>query len=284
MRYFRLMRIASLQPSISITLKALGRLDALCACTKYCVEAVPELAASEVPIIHDSWSADTAEILTAKPDLVMASVPYRLETLAAILKAGLPVVALAPHSLEDVYSDTHLIASIVGAREAGEALVAKMRDAVSSTLCVAGASDSKPLVYCEEWGKPLIHSQLWVAELVEAAGGRFLGEPGSHTTAEDVAAANPDVMVFSWCGAGDRVPLAKVVAGRGWADLDAVRGGRVHCVPDEWLNTPAITLLDGLECLAGICHPGLFEVRSRVISLTRESAGALTLSAMPRTL
>ena len=285
------MRIASLQPSISITLKALGRLEALCACTKYCVEALPELATNGIPTIHDSWSADTTEILSAKPDLVIASVPYRMETLAAILKAGLPVVALAPHSLEDVYSDTRLIASIVDAREAGEAVVAKMRDRVSQTRdrvsqtrSVAGASAPRPLVYCEEWGKPLIHSQLWVAELVEAAGGRFLSEPGWHTTADDVAAANPDVMVFAWCGAGDRVPLAKVIAGRGWEHLNAVRHGRVHCVPDELLNTPAITLLDGLECLAGICQPGLFEAHPRVVSMARECAGALTLAAMPRTL
>lgn len=281
------MRIASLQPSISITLKALGRLDSICACTKYCVDAIPELGVSDVPVLHDSWSADTAEIVAARPDLVLASVPYRLETLAAILKAGLPVLTLAPHSLEDVYADTRLIASVVGAGEAGEALVAEMKGAIAGAGAVVASAEARPLVYCEEWGKPLIHSQLWVAELVEAAGGRFLGEPGSHTTAEEIAAANPDVMVFAWCGAGDRVPLDRVVGKRGWQQLDAVRNRRVHCVPDEFLNTPAITLLEGLKCLAGVCHPELFGADPRVISLASEgseSGGALTLSAMPRTL
>lgn len=268
------MRIASLQPSISITLSELGRLDALCACTKYCIEAVPELAASGVSVLHDSWSADTAEILAARPDLVVASVPYRLEALAAILKTGVPLLALAPHSLEDVYSDTRLIASLVDAREKGDSLVASMRGVISAVRAVGALPEAKPLVYCEEWGKPPIHSQLWVAELVEAAGGRFLGDPGSHTTAEEVAAANPDVMVLAWCGAGDRVPLDRVVAKRGWEDLAAVRQGRVHCVPDEYLNTPAVTLLDGLKCLAGICHPKLFEAHSRVLTLSRDSVAS----------
>ena len=261
------MRIASLQPSISITLKALGRLDVLCACTKYCVEAIPEIEAYGVPVIHDSWSADLAEIAAAKPDLVIACVPYRLETLASILKVGLPVLALSPHSLEDVLSDMRLIASVVDARLAGEALISAMRDAIQQVRFAVGPTVKRPLVYCEEWGKPLIHSQLWVKELVEAAGGDFLGVPGSHTDAEVVAAANPDAMVFAWCGAGDRVPLAKVVAGREWQHVNAVRSGRVHCVPDELLNTPAITLLGGLECLAGICHPELFQTRPEVISL-----------------
>ena len=127
---------------------------------------------------------------------------------------------------------------------------------------------ARPLVYCEEWGKPLIHSQAWVAELVEAAGGRFLGEPGAHTTPEAVAAANPDVLLFAWCGAGDRVPLAKVVAQRNWQQLPTVAQRRVHCIPDQYFNTPATTLLEGLIAIAGAIHPKLFAAHPEVITLT----------------
>jgi iron complex transport system substrate-binding protein len=266
------MRIASLQPSISIVLKALGRLDTLCACTRYCIEAIPDLAAGGVAVLHDSWSADTAEIVAAQPDLVIASVPYRLEALAAILKAGLPVLTLAPRSLKDIYTDIGLIASAVDARAEGESLVAQMQRAIAETRERRESVKEQPLVYCEEWGKPLIHSQLWVAELVEAAGGRFLGEPGSHTTAERVAAAEPDVLLFAWCGAGDRVPLEKVVAQRNWHHLDAVRQRRVHCIPDQFLNTPAQTLLDGLACIAGAIHPGLFPAHPGVITMPLKAA------------
>lgn len=265
------MRIASLQPSITLILKSINRLDALCACTKYCVEAVPELADRGIPILHDSWTANTAEILATKPDLVLASVPYRLESLAAILKSGLPVLTLAPHSLKDIYTDTRLIAALVGACAAGEVLITSMQQAIEEIrgkLQQQGSdSVASPLVYCEEWGKPLIHSQLWVAELVEVAGGRFLGEPGTHTTPEAIAAANPDVLLFAWCGAGDRVPLAKVVAQREWQDLPAVAARRVHCIPDQYLNTPAITLLEGLLAIAGAVHPTIFPAHPKIISL-----------------
>ncbi len=74
-------------------------------------------------------------------------------------------------------------------------------------------------MFCEEWGKPLIASQRWVAELVEAAGGIFMGEPGAHASAESVLAQNPDVIVAAWCGAGDRVPLKKIVHDRGWEQI-----------------------------------------------------------------
>ena len=64
-------------------------------------------------MIADSWSSTTEEILSASPDLVLASVPYRLESLAAILKCGVPVLTLAPHSLADIYQDIRLLGSIL---------------------------------------------------------------------------------------------------------------------------------------------------------------------------
>ena len=107
------LRIAALQPSISIILDRLGALDLLVACTRYCVEAVPELAQRPITIVKDSWSSTTDEILAARPTLVLASVPYRMESLAALLKSGCPVLTLAPHTLADIYADIRLIGSIV---------------------------------------------------------------------------------------------------------------------------------------------------------------------------
>jgi iron complex transport system substrate-binding protein len=257
MRYSNLMRVASLQPSITITLAALNKLDTLAACTKYCLEALPELAAQNPYILHDSWTANTEEILAAKVDLVLASVPYRMESLAAILKSGLPVLTLAPHSLADVYKDIRLIAAVVDAQPEAEALITEMQAAIASTSNRSVSRTHTPVVYCEEWGKPLIHSQSWVAELVEAAGGQYLGEPGAHTTAEAIAEANPDVLLFAWCGAGNRVPLDRVIAQRNWHHLKAVQERRVFCIPDQFLNTPAHTLLEGLACIAAATHPDL---------------------------
>lgn len=109
------MKIASLQPSVSIILDRLGCLDALTACTRYCVAAVPALRERPVTVVKDSWSTTPQELLAVRPDLVIASVPYRNESLAAILKAGCPVLALAPHSLADIEQDIRLIAAVSGA-------------------------------------------------------------------------------------------------------------------------------------------------------------------------
>lgn len=264
------MRIASLQPSISLTLAALGRLDALCAVTRYCIDALPGIAARNLPVLSDSWSFDkpgnVEGLLAAKPDLVIASVPYRLESLAAILKSGVPVLALAPRRLADVYTDIRLIAAHVAADP--EPVIAHMQHAIDATRARTAHLTARPLVYCEEWGKPLIHSQPWVAELVDAAGGRFLSTPGAQTTPEEIAAADPDVLLFAWCGAGDRVPLARVIEQRGWQSLRAVRDRRAYVIPDEFLNTPAPTLVEGLACIAAALHPSIHPPHARLIPLS----------------
>jgi iron complex transport system substrate-binding protein len=252
------MKIISLQPSISIILSHLGRLDSLVSCTRYCLDAVPELRQRQIAVIHDSWTTKAEELLPVASDLVIASVPYRQQSLTEILKSGHPVLMLAPRTLADVYHDVRLIASIVGETERGEALVAEMESAVAGVRARTAAVANRPLVYCEEWGKPLIHSQLWVKELVEAAGGTFLGEPGTHTQPETIAAAAPDVFLAAWCGAGDRVPLEKIVQQRGWQQLPAVRNRRVYCIADELLNTPAPNLVHGLHALAQTIHPDVF--------------------------
>jgi iron complex transport system substrate-binding protein len=208
--------------------------------------------------VEDSWSAQAAQIVAAKPDLVIASVPYQLEAVAEILKAGIRFLGLAPRTLADIYTDIKAIAGVMGVPARGELLVQSMDEEIAVVRATAKEAETKPRVFCEEWGKPLIASQPWVAELIEAAGGEFVGTPGKHTTAETVAAEAPDVIIAAWCGAGDRVPLEKIVSQRNWSELPAVRAGRVYCLRDEFLNTPGPTLMQGLHALAHAIHPDLY--------------------------
>jgi iron complex transport system substrate-binding protein len=247
-------RVASLQPSVTVTLRDLGLLDHLVACTKYCLDVCPELSKTSCHIVQDSWSARSDEILATKPDIVIASVPYRLGSVAEIIKCGVRFLGLAPKNLNDIYTDIELIARVVCVPERGLAVIEKMQQEISGVR-ERTAGREQPLVYCEEWGKPLILSQAWVAELVEAAGGKFFGDPGKRRTEREVAAANPDVIIAAWCGAGDRVPLEKIVARRDWEQTRAAKNGRVYCINDELLNTPASTLVDGLHALAAAIWP-----------------------------
>jgi len=273
-------RIACLQPSATVILASVGELDRVVACTKYCADVVPELRTNVrtdvrsdnrlVIVIADSWSSKASEILAATPDLVIAAVPYQEAAVVEILKAGIRFLGLAPRTLDNIYTDIALISGSVGAGERGAKVISEMQEAIEDVRRQT-ASLPRKRVFCEEWGKPVIASQPWVAELIHAAGGEFLGTPGAQCSAEEIARQDPEVIVAAWCGAGDRVSLAKIAAERGWSDTTAVRNSQVYCISDELLNTPAPTLVSGLRGLAGAIHPAVFGPQPGLRSITTQA-------------
>jgi iron complex transport system substrate-binding protein len=267
-----LRRIACLQPSATVILASVGELERVVACTKYCIDVVPELRGSNRIIIADSWTSKASEILAAQPDLVIAAVPYQEAAVAEILKAGIRFLGLAPRTLEDIYTDIAVISGSVGASERGAKVIFDMQAAIDKVRRQT-ANLPRKRAFCEEWGKPIIASQPWVAELVDAAGGDFLGKPGARCSAEEIARLDPEVIIAAWCGAGDRVPLAKIASAseRGWTETTAVRNLQVYCISDELLNTPAPTLVSGLGALAAAIHPTVFGAQPGLRSLAQVS-------------
>jgi len=265
-------RVVSLQPSATVILAAIGKQKHLVACTKYCADVCPEMRESGVKIVSDSWTADAKQIAEAAPELVIAAVPYQEKAVAQILKSGARFLGLAPKSLADIYTDIATISGIFDALDQGEQVIRDMQKEIAA-MRERTRAKARPRVFCEEWGKPLIASQYWVAELVEAAGGAFVGEPGVRTSAEAVFKANPDVLVAAWCGAGERVPLEKLVRERRWSETNAAKAGRVYCIRDEFLNTPAPTLVYGLRALAAAIHPQDFPQASGLRCITSMAVG-----------
>src|ERR1700722_2451829 len=195
-------RIACLQPSATVILAEIGELERVIACTRYCADVVPEVANSSRSILADSWTADAREIIAAKPDLVIGSVPYQEKAVIEILKSGARFLGLAPKCLGDIYRDIAIISGVVGAGAKGEAVIAGMQGRLEQ-IRTRTAGLPRPRVFCEEWGKPLIASQGWVAELVEVAGGHFIGDPGRQISTEEVVRLDPEGIVAAWSGAGD---------------------------------------------------------------------------------
>ncbi len=254
-------RVVCLQPSATVILASIGRLDRIVACTRYCADVCPEVKSSGRAIIADSWTAQSGQIIATKADLVIAAVPYQEKAVVEILKAGIRFLGLAPRTLADIYTDIATISGTMGASESGQTVIAQMQreiESVETQIRQVQTGKKRPRVFCEEWGKPLIASQPWVAELVHAASGEFLGQPGARWSPESVLAQDPEIVVAAWCGAGDRVPLEKIVHDRGWQRMRAVETGRVYCVRDELLNTPAPTLVLGLKALAAAIRPDYF--------------------------
>jgi len=265
--YDRIMRIVSLAPNVTSILVELGASRALAGITRWCKDVVPDeqfRTLADVPQFDDCWNADPAAVAAIKPDLVIASVPYRAQVVDGLVARGLRFLATYPRCLDDIFSDIRLLSRIVDRPVTGDQLVTRMQgevEAVCRRLAGTSGTGSRPKVYCEEWSNPLQNSQAWVAELVTACGGEFVPLPAARkVSAEEVIAADPDLIVVAWCGTNDRSRPDVVRRRPGWATIKAVQQGRIYAVRDELLNTPGPKLVDGLKTLAHLIHPEIFPV------------------------
>ncbi len=182
------------------------------------------------------------------------------------------IVPLQPDSLADVFGDIRRVARSVGSEADGERLAHRLgnrMDAISSAA--RRRSGEPPRVAVIEWVDPLMAAGNWMPELVEMAGGRNLfGEAGLHSPWmkwENLRRADPDIVVISPCGFDlDRtlVDLPLLGAQPGWADLRAVRTGRVFAADgNQYFNRPGPRLVESLEILAEMFHPEQFDFSHR---------------------
>jgi iron complex transport system substrate-binding protein len=253
------MRIVSLVPSATNILSELGAADCLAGVTRWCKDVAPPELIEALPAFADCWNADPAKVAALGPDLVIGGVPYGPEIVKGLLARGIRLLATSPRTLEDIYGDIRAIAGVVGRPKQGERVIAKMRKEINQISRRGAKAQGKPRVYCEVWPNPLRTCEPWVAELVEAAGGRFVPEvAGRPVSSWEVLAADPEIIILAWAATGGRARPGVVRKRPGWKNAAAVRADRIQVVRDEWLNTPGPVLVRGLRALATIIHPEIF--------------------------
>jgi len=235
-------RIVSLAPAATATIRELGVADRLVGITTHCRA---ELDAG--PTVLGGWlNPDLDELVALDPDLVCTSDALQAEVRDALRDRGVRVYHMDARTLPEVIEGFAALGDAVGRGAEGERVAARSRERLDRIR--ARATDTRPTVYCEEWGDPPMAAGNWVPEVVAAAGGHHpFVDPGERSRAvarETVEAADPDHVVLHHCGHGTRADPA-AFTDRGWA-VDA----EVHVVDDALLNQPSPNLLDGAGRLA----------------------------------
>jgi iron complex transport system substrate-binding protein len=236
-------RIVSLAPSATSILCAIGAKNELVGVTKWCAD-VADVA--NLPKLGDCWHMKSVdEIVTLRPTLVIGSVPYRRETVAALLQHSLNFLAMNPRTLADIDNDIRLLAGITGRAAQGERLIRSMHDTFARISALTGMGRVR--VYCEAWPNPRISSPPWVAEIVGIAGGTMVVPAGEKVTDQKVAEALPEVIVLAWAATKNQSKTAQAYKVKAWRDVPAIRNRHVYVLRDEWLNTPGPPLVRGAQ-------------------------------------
>lgn len=206
-----------------------------------------------LPKLGDCWHMDSVEkVLKLKPSLVIGSVPYKQETLAKLLEHPLNFFATNPRSLADIENDIRMLGRIAGRPKQAEQLIKKMHQEFVALAKKTRFIRKKLRVYCEAWPNPRISSPPWVAEIVTLCGGEMVVPAGQKVADEQVAEAQPAVIILAWAATGNKAKPQKSYEVAAWKDVPAIRNKQVHVVRDELLNTPGPPLVAGAKQLFGI--------------------------------
>jgi iron complex transport system substrate-binding protein len=215
-----------------------------------------------------------ADLLRAlQPDLVLTqeicavcAVSRRDVELATQTLGYTPrILSLSPVTLEQVLDDIELVARSAGAADRGIQPVRQLRARLDHVRQRA-AGLRRPRVFCMEWLDPPYTAGHWVPEMVDLAGGRDdLGTPAGPSRRiewAEVVAYAPEIIVLMPCSlelervAAEFAPVRELSH---WHDLPAVQSGQVFAGHTHLFSRSGPRLVDGVEALARMLHPEVFE-------------------------
>jgi len=281
------MRIVSLLPSATEIVCALGLADHLVGVSHDCdypaaleekrvlsdalvspAMPSPQIDAAIRGHVHSGKSVyhlDGDLLAALRPDLILTQELCRVcapsftdvRTAARVLEGRTRIVSLEPHGVEDVLETILEVGRLTGADAAAGDVVAGFRARIDRVQAMP-APMPRPRVVCLEWLDPLFVAGHWVPEMVEMAGGvdvfgrarrdSYVVEWGQMT------GAAPDVIVVMPCGfdiARTRDEIHLLTRRPGWADIPAVRHGRVYLTDGSaFFSRPGPRIVRGLEILA----------------------------------
>lgn len=233
--------------------------------------SVTEVLANDISV----YRVHSELLRELKPDVIVTQVQCDVcavslrdveASLADWMDVEVPrIVALNPATIDGVCNDITAVGGAIGRDARG--FIEAMRAGMDEIARRTSEADSRPRVATIEWISPLMTAGNWVPELIELAGGEnLLGRAGEHSPWIDLEAfaqADPDVIVVFPCGFSiDRsiADMPLLTSQPAWRELRAVRNGKVFVADgNQFFNRPGPRIVESLEILAEVLHPGLFD-------------------------
>jgi iron complex transport system substrate-binding protein len=172
------------------------------------------------------------------------------------------VISLDPHTIGEVLGDARTLAQATGRKDEAVDLIREAAGRIDRVR-IATRDVRRPRVVALEWLDPPFAAGHWTPQLISYAGGEdmlgFAGESSEEQSWETVAAVRPDIVVVMPCGYSAEIAHREAEMHRD--ELVAVGAGEVVAVDAAaYFSRPGPRLIEGLETLAHIIHPEVFEV------------------------
>lgn len=254
-------RVVALAPSATEIVFAIGRQDRLVGVSRF--SDTPE-AARALPKVGSYVHLDLERIVALKPDLCLAIRDGNPKAVVDRLEAmQIPVYAVDPRDLESVMETVAAVGDLLNAQENARRLVADMRRRIDAVDRRVAKAVHRPRVFLQIGMTPIVSAgaSTFLHELITRAGGVNAAAGASaypRFSREQVIALAPEVLIITSMNREGLFQQA-LAEWRRWPQVPAVANNRVHIVDSNCLDRPSPRLVEGLEQLARIIHPTLFE-------------------------
>jgi iron complex transport system substrate-binding protein len=285
------MRIASLVPSATEMLFALGLGDSVVAVTHECdypnaarslphltrTVLKPGLSAAEIDRAVKArvaegralYELDEELLAQLAPDLIVTqavcavcAVSYEDVVEVAARLPGKPrVLQQDPSTLGEMLEDVIRLGEATEIPTRAHELRGELEGRLATVRgAVAGAS--APRVIALEWLDPPFVGGHWIPEMISIAGGEDVAGPPGLKSPEvswgELSGLNPDVAIVMPCGSYAEDARAQAIAY--WDQIEILGAGRVFAVDAaSTFSRPGPRLIDGVELLAHLLHPDLID-------------------------
>ncbi len=289
------MRIASLLPSATEIVCALGLADCLVGVSHECdypievVKDLPKLTRSAIPhglsaaeidreVSQRLQRGESLYLLEEKllkrlqPDLLITqelcdvcAVSYGdVCNISRELPGNPQVISLTPPNLKGIFADVSTVAQALNVVECGQSLISNLQSRLDSVVQTVNGL-RPPRVFLLEWLDPPFAAGHWVPEMIALAGGIEVigraGEKSFRVTWQQVIDAQPEVILLAPCGYSQAAVIKEwgtLPRPLGWETIPAVQTGRIHALDaNSFCSRPAPRVVEGIEQMTRLFHPQL---------------------------
>jgi len=256
-------RIVSHVPSITETLFALDLGERVVGVSDYC-NYPPE--AGLKPSVGNYFNPSIETIIAQDPDLVITD-GYSEGLIPQLESLGVTCVVIDPKDMDGILKDIELLGRITGAEGRAREVIKSMRDRI---LRVTTAAEDAPRVRVFYTFATTNLSNPWTAgpgsfadSLITMAGGENIAANAQSAwvqfSIEALCHADPEVILVDASHGTAVMSEEELRAHPAWRELTAVKQGRVYIIDGDLVNRSGPRIVQGLEEIAKIIHPELFE-------------------------
>jgi iron complex transport system substrate-binding protein len=254
-------RIVSLAPSITEILFALGLNSEIAGVTDFC--DYPEASLSK-PKIGGFVNPSLERIVSLKPDLIIGIRDgNREETLQKLKDLGFSVYRVDPKGFDGVTKTIRNLGEIVGREETAGRIVRGMMTKKEHILSLIRPL-YKPKVFFQVGDAPMVTvgKETLTNDLIRLAGGKNIteNEPMDYPlySIEAVIKGAPEVIIMS--SMDNKKDYSNLIRKwQTWKTIPAVKKNAIHVIDSNLVDRPTPRITEGLETLARMIHPEVFE-------------------------